>query len=58
MQYEFTVVIERDEDGVYIVTAPAIPGCNTAGDTEEEADKAGATSHETRRWPLDDNPFS
>ena len=37
MEYEFTVVVERDEDGVYIVTVPALPGCNTAGDTEEEA---------------------
>jgi len=36
MEYEFTVVVERDEDGVYIVTVPALPGCNTAGDTEEE----------------------
>ena len=37
MQYEFTVVIERDEDGVFIATVPALPGCHTAGDTEEEA---------------------
>lgn len=37
MEYEFTVFVERDEDGVYIVTVPALPGCNTAGDTEGEA---------------------
>lgn len=37
MQYEYTVAIERDEDGVYIVTVPALPGCHTAGDSEEEA---------------------
>ena len=37
MQYEFTVVIERDEDGAFIATVPALPGCHTAGDTEEEA---------------------
>ncbi|HKC74511.1 MAG TPA: type II toxin-antitoxin system HicB family antitoxin [Chloroflexota bacterium] len=37
MQYEFTVVIERDEDGVFIATVPALPGCHTAGDTVEEA---------------------
>ena len=36
MQSEFTVVIEWDEDGVYIATVPALPGCHTAGDTEEE----------------------
>jgi predicted RNase H-like HicB family nuclease len=37
MQYVFTVVIERDEDGAYIATVPALQGCHTAGDTEEEA---------------------
>lgn len=36
-EYEFTVIIERDEDGVYIVRCPALPGCHSAGDTEEEA---------------------
>lgn len=36
-QYEFAVVIEWDEDGVYIVTVPALPGCHSAGETEEEA---------------------
>jgi predicted RNase H-like HicB family nuclease len=30
-------VLERDEDGVVIATAPALPGCHIAGDTEEEA---------------------
>ncbi len=37
MEYEYTVIIEQDEDGVYIATVPALPGCNTFGDTEEEA---------------------
>lgn len=37
MEYEFTVLIERDEDGKYIALCPALPGCHTAGDTEEEA---------------------
>jgi predicted RNase H-like HicB family nuclease len=37
MGYEFTVVIEQDEDGVYIALVPAIPGCHSWGDTEEEA---------------------
>jgi predicted RNase H-like HicB family nuclease len=36
-QYDFTVVIERDEDGVFIAICPALQGCHTAGDTEEEA---------------------
>ena len=37
VQYEFTVVLERDEDGNVIAICPALPGCHTAGDTEEEA---------------------
>ena len=35
--YAFTVIIERDEDGAYIAHCPALPGCHSAGDTEEEA---------------------
>lgn len=37
MEYEYTVVIERDEDGVYIATVPALEGRHSWGDTEEEA---------------------
>lgn len=36
-EYEFTVIIEQDEDGVYIARCPALPGCHTEGDTVEEA---------------------
>jgi predicted RNase H-like HicB family nuclease len=36
-EYEFTVVLERDEDGAVIATVPALTGCHTAGDTESEA---------------------
>ncbi|MEZ4522788.1 MAG: type II toxin-antitoxin system HicB family antitoxin [Thermomicrobiales bacterium] len=35
-EYEFTVVIEIDEDGKYIAICPALQGCYTAADTEEE----------------------
>ena len=35
--YEFTVVIERDEDGHYVAVCPALQGCYTEGETEEEA---------------------
>ncbi|MDQ5857377.1 MAG: type II toxin-antitoxin system HicB family antitoxin [Acidobacteriota bacterium] len=35
--YEFTVVIERDEDGRYVAVCPALQGCYTEGETEEEA---------------------
>lgn len=35
--YEFTVVIERDEDGRFVAICPALQGCYTEGKTEEEA---------------------
>jgi predicted RNase H-like HicB family nuclease len=34
---KFVVTLERDEDGAYVVECPAIPGCISQGDTEEEA---------------------
>ncbi|MDP8924123.1 MAG: type II toxin-antitoxin system HicB family antitoxin [Chloroflexota bacterium] len=37
MEYEFTVVVERDEDGRFVAICPALQGCYTEGDTEEEA---------------------
>lgn len=36
-EYEFTVVIERDEDGRFLAVCPALQGCHTEGETEEEA---------------------
>ena len=33
----FSVTIDRDEDGIYVVECPAIPGCVSQGKTEEEA---------------------
>jgi predicted RNase H-like HicB family nuclease len=35
--YEFTVVIERDEDGRFVAICPALQGCYTEGETEDEA---------------------
>ena len=35
--YEFTVVIERDEDGRFMAICPGLQGCYTEGETEEEA---------------------
>lgn len=35
--YEFTMVIERDEDGRYVAVVPALQGCYTEGETEHEA---------------------
>ncbi|MCK4625650.1 MAG: type II toxin-antitoxin system HicB family antitoxin, partial [Phycisphaerae bacterium] len=34
---EFTVVIERDEDGRFLAICPALQGCYTEGETEAEA---------------------
>ena len=34
---KFTVTIDRDEDGVWIVECPAIPGCISQGQSKEEA---------------------
>ncbi len=36
-EYEFTVVIERDEDGRFFAICPALQGCYTEGETEDEA---------------------
>jgi predicted RNase H-like HicB family nuclease len=33
----FAVTISRDEDGVWIVECPSIPGCVTQGNTRDEA---------------------
>ena len=35
--YRFTVVIEQDEDGLYVASVPALQGCYTQGETYEEA---------------------
>ena len=36
-EYEFTIVTERDEDGRVVAICPALQGCYTEGETEEEA---------------------
>lgn len=35
----FTAVITQDEDGIFVATCPAIPGCHSQGKTYEEAQK-------------------
>ena len=35
MTREFNVVIERDEDGLYVASVPALPGCHTQARTLE-----------------------
>jgi len=39
VRYKYTVVVERDEDGMYVASAPAIQGCYTQGETYSEAMK-------------------
>lgn len=33
----FRVLIEQDENGIFVASVPAIPGCHTQGETYEEA---------------------
>ena len=35
----YNIQIERDEDGIYIVSVPALPGCFTQGRSFDEAIK-------------------
>ena len=37
MSYRYTVVVEQDEDGVFVASCPALQGCYSQGDTYEEA---------------------
>ena len=36
-QMKYRVLIEQDEDGVFVVEVPSLPGCVTQGKTREEA---------------------
>ena len=36
-EYEFTVLLEKEDDGRYTATCPSFPGCYTQGDDENEA---------------------
>ncbi len=36
MSREFSVVIERDEDGYYVCSVPALPGCHTQARSLDE----------------------
>lgn len=33
----YRVLIEQDEDGVFVAECPSMPGCVSQGDTREEA---------------------
>jgi predicted RNase H-like HicB family nuclease len=34
---KFNVTVDRDEDGVWVVECPSIPGCVSQGATKDEA---------------------
>jgi predicted RNase H-like HicB family nuclease len=36
MATEFSVVIERDSDGLYVASVPALPGCHTQAPDRDE----------------------
>jgi antitoxin HicB len=36
-QMKFRVIIEQDEDGIFVAHCPALPGCISQGATREEA---------------------
>ncbi len=36
-RYKFRIVVEQDEDGIYIVSAPSLKGCYSQGDSIDEA---------------------
>ncbi len=35
-KYNFTVLIEKDEDGIYVAKVPALKGCHTQARSLEE----------------------
>ena len=35
----FTVIIEKDEDGLYVASVPALPGCHTQAKDLDELDE-------------------
>lgn len=36
---KFIVTVDRDEDGMFVIECPSIPGCVSQGTTEDEAMK-------------------
>lgn len=36
-KYSLQVILEQDEDGVFVASCPALQGCYAQGDTRQEA---------------------
>ena len=58
----YRVIVELDEDGVYVASVPALQGCYTQGDTFDEAVKnvedvikLHIDAREERGWLTDDS---
>ncbi len=53
MSTEYTIVIEKDEDGFYVGSVPGLPGCHTQGTSIdqliERMEEAIALWHEGER---------
>jgi len=47
----YTVILEREADGGYVASVPALPGCVSQGDSREEAIR---NIHEAADLYLDD----
>jgi predicted RNase H-like HicB family nuclease len=35
--FNFRVIIDQDEDGIFVASIPAVPGCHSQGESYEEA---------------------
>jgi len=61
MKYRYTVIVERDEDGMYIAYCPALQGCYSQGESYEEVMKnikeAIALNIEARKEMGEDIPI-
>jgi predicted RNase H-like HicB family nuclease len=53
-KYTLPVIIERDEDGFFVIECPSIPGCFTQGKT---LDKAMANLEEVLELLLEDKEY-
>jgi len=60
----FSVLVEQDEDGVFIAHVPSLPGCHTQGATLLEAEERVKEAIELylevakkRRTPIQQNKF-
>ena len=34
---KFSITLDRDEDGAWVVSCPSIPGCHSQGDSKQSA---------------------